>query len=191
MSGRSSLRIRELKAILLERGCHTENKKSPWTSFVRGPPCSMCLWMHPTIPPVVGTSSLQAGLLAHGSSCSRAFPGHSIPSGMKRLQYPFTAAGPLLILTGFPINPRAEPAGSYAIFLEKVAPLVVFCQPFFAVLCLSNANQCVRRSPTSSLCKRSSTSGTYISSLSQTTGRICPFLISNNLGAVLLMKSRS
>lgn len=150
MSGRSSLRIRELKAILLERGCYTENKKSPWTSFVRGPLCSMCLWMHPTIPPVVGTSSLQAGLLAHGSSCNRAFPGHSIPSGMKRLQYPFTAAGPLLILTGFPINPCAEPAGSYAIFLEKVALSVDFCQPFFTVLCLSNANQCVRRSPTSS-----------------------------------------
>lgn len=106
MSGRSSLRIRELKGILLERGYYTKNKKSPWTSWVHGPTCSLYLWMHPTTPPVVGTSSLRAGLLAHGSSCSRAFPGQLSPSGIKRLQYPFTAAGPLLILTGFPINPH-------------------------------------------------------------------------------------
>ena len=69
----------------VRRDYRPENEKSPWTHSAHGPWRSMCLRMHPTTPPMVGTSSLQAGLLAHGSSCSRAFPEHSSPSGTKRL----------------------------------------------------------------------------------------------------------
>jgi hypothetical protein len=63
----------------------------------------------------------QAGILAPDPSTLRTFP--DLPSGMKRISSPFTAAGPLPNSTGFPLKLSAPDRNLNFLSFQKISSL--------------------------------------------------------------------
>jgi hypothetical protein len=146
--GRSSVRIRRSRMTLVHGDCHTENKKVPghivsWDSYVLCasgrtpqllrwfalPPCGQVFWLtdHPVAEPSQG---IQAPVALNGFSTRL----------QRRARSCFSQDSLLIHLR--------EPAGSYALFWEKVAISVDYCQALFPVFCSPDANRYAQPSRT-------------------------------------------